>query len=34
MSPQLRREQLLDPKLVVDADLHPALLAGVARLEP
>ena len=32
MSPRLRREQLLDPKLVVDADLHAAFLAGVARL--
>ena len=34
MSAQLRRERLLDPKLVVDTDLHPALVAGVARLEP
>ncbi len=32
MSAQLRRERLLDPKLVVDADLHPAFLAGVAGL--
>jgi hypothetical protein len=32
MSPQLRRETILDPLLVVDADLRPALLAGVARL--
>jgi hypothetical protein len=32
MSPQLRRETILDPMLVVDADLHPGFLAGVARL--
>jgi hypothetical protein len=32
MSAQLRRERLLDPKLVVDADLHAAFLAGVAGL--
>ncbi len=32
MSAQLGREQLLDPRLAVDADLHPAFLAGVARL--
>ncbi len=34
MSPRLRRERLLDPKLVFDADLHPAFLAGVAGLNP
>jgi hypothetical protein len=34
MSTRLRRERLLDPKLVVDADLHAAFLAGVAGLEP
>jgi hypothetical protein len=33
MSAQLRRERLVDPKLVVDADLRPAFLAGVARLQ-
>jgi hypothetical protein len=32
MSPQLRRARLLDPKLVVDTDLHDSFLAGVARL--
>ncbi len=32
MSAQLRREQLLDPKLVVDAELHPAFRAAVSRL--
>lgn len=30
MSARLGRQQLLDSRLVVDADLHPALLAGVA----
>ena len=34
MSARLGREQLLDPTLVVDANLNPALVAGVARLEP
>ena len=34
MSARLGREQLLDPTLVVDANLSPALVAGVARLEP
>ena len=33
MSPSLRRTRLLDPRLVVDADLHPAFRAAVARLE-
>jgi len=32
MSAQLRREGFLDPKLVVDADLRAAFLAGVAGL--
>ncbi len=32
MSAQLRREHLLDPTLVVDADVHAAFLAGVATL--
>jgi len=34
MSAQLRRERLLDPKLVVDADLFASFLVGVAGLEP
>lgn len=33
MAAQLRREGLLDPKLVVDADLRDAFLAGLARLD-
>jgi hypothetical protein len=33
MSRQLRREGLLDPTLVVDADLQDAFRAGVARLD-
>jgi hypothetical protein len=33
MSPQLRRETLLDPNLVVDADLQDAFRGGVARLD-
>jgi hypothetical protein len=32
MSPALRRTHLLDPRLTVDADLYPALRAGVAAL--
>jgi len=32
MSARLGREQLLDPRLSVDADLHPALVAGVSAL--
>jgi hypothetical protein len=34
MSARLGREQLLDPTLVVDANLNPALVAGIARLKP
>jgi hypothetical protein len=33
MSATLNRSSLLDPRLTVDADLHPALRAAVARLE-
>jgi hypothetical protein len=29
MSPRLRRAQLLDPRLALDADLHSAFLAGL-----
>jgi hypothetical protein len=32
MSARLGREQFVDSKLVMDADLHPAFLAGVAAL--
>jgi hypothetical protein len=32
MSARLCRAQFLDPKLVVDADLFPAFLAGVAAI--
>jgi hypothetical protein len=32
MSARLGRAQLLDPRLVVDADLHPVFRAAVARL--
>jgi hypothetical protein len=32
MSARLGREQLLDPKLVLDADLHPAFRSGAAAI--
>jgi len=34
MSARLGRQQLLDSKLIVDTDLHPTLMAGIARLKP
>jgi hypothetical protein len=33
MSPSLQRTHLLDPRLALDADLHPAFRAAAARLE-